>query len=179
MQTKPLRTRRKRCKSCQQLFEPDPRTKGKQQYCSKTECQTQRQRQNEKDWRERNPDCLAYQQEQSRQWHKDRPDYSCQRRSNDPELLVHNRDQTRIRMRKIRGKRMFDKSKVILTELTGGKEDNCYLTQGGKGLYVRLTKASPLSRAGSLRDNRQRFKRVPNRLPKGRLYDLSAILDSS
>ena len=125
----------------------------------------------------RNPDCLAYQQEQSQQWHKDHPDYSRQRRANDPELLKHNRDQTRERMQKIRGDKMFDKSKVILTELTGGKEDNCYLTHGGRGLYVRLTKASPLSKTGSLRDNRRRFKRVINRMPKGRLYHLSTILD--
>jgi len=177
MQVNPLRTRRKRCKSCQELFEPDPRRKGKQKYCSKTACQDKRQRSNEKDWRLRNPDCLVYQQEQSRKWHKDHPDYSRQRRANNPELLKRNRDQTKERMQKMRGQKMFDKSKVILTELTGGKEDNCYLTQGGKGLYVRLTKASPLSKTGSLRDNRRRFKRVVNRMPKGRLYHLSAMFD--
>ena len=177
MQAKPSRPRRRYCKSCRELFDPNPRTKGQQKYCSKTECQTTRQRQNEKNWRERNPDCLAYQQEQTRQWHKDYPDYSRQRRANDPELLKGNRDQTRVRMQKLRGQRMFDKSKVILTQLTGGKEDDCYLTRGGRGLYVRLTKASPLSKTGSLRDNRRRFKRVINRMPKGRLYHLSTILD--
>jgi len=80
-------------------------------------------------------------------------------------------------MQKIRGQRVFDKSKVILTQLVGGKSDKCYLTRGGKGLYVCLTKASPLSRRGSLRDNRIRFKRVANRLPKGRLYDLAQVFD--
>ena len=178
MQAKtPSRKRRKHCQACHELFVSDPRTKGKQRYCSKTECQTQRQRHNEKDWRERNPDCLAYQQEQSRQWYKDHPRYSRQRRANDLDLLENNRDQTRERMRKTRGEKMFDKSKVILTELTGGKEDNCYLTQGGRGLYVRLTKASPLSKTGSLRDNRRRFKRVVNRMPKGKLYHLSTMFD--
>ena len=175
MQAKPLRKRRRRCKSCHELFDTEPRTRGNQKYCSKAECQTKRQRLNEEEWRMRNPDCLAYQQEQSRKWHKDHPDYSRQRRANDPELLKHNRDQSRERMQKIRGKRMFDKSKVILTELTGTKVDNCYLTHGGKGLYVRLTKASPLSKSGSLKDNRQRFKRVVNRMPKGRLYHLSTM----
>ena len=177
MQAKPSRPRHRHCQNCHELFDPDPRTKGKQKYCSKSECQTTRQRKNEKDWRWKNPDCLVYQQEQSRKWHKDHPDYSRQRRANDPELLKHNRDQTKERIQKIRGQKMFDKSKVILTQLTGGKEDDCYLTQGGKGLYVGLTKASLLSKTGSLKDNRQRFKRVVNRMPKGRLYHLSAIWD--
>ena len=172
---KPSQKRRKRCHACHELFDSNPRTKGKQKYCSKTECQTTRQRQNEQDWRLKNPDCLAYQQEQSRKWHKDHPAYSRQRRANDSELLKRNRDQTKERMQKIRGEKMFDKSKVILTQLTGGKEDDCYLTQGGWGLYVRLTKASPLSKTGSIRDNRRELKRVVHRLPKGRLYALSTM----
>jgi len=176
--TKMLIKRRKRCKWCEDLFTPNPRTKGKQKYCSKIECQSKRQRKNEKDWRIRNPDCLAYGQAQSRQWHKNNPEYSQQRRSNNPELLEYNRDQTKLRMKKIRGKRMFDKSKVILTQLVGGKSDKCYLTHGGKGLYVCLTKASPLSKYGSLGDNRKEFKRVANRLPKGRLYDVAQIFSS-
>lgn len=169
--------RQKRCRHCQELFQPDARTKGKQRYCSKPECQAVRQRQNEKNWRIRNPDCLAYQQEQSRQWHRTHSDYSQKRRANNPELSEHNRGQTKIRMRKIRGKRMFDKSKVILTQVIGGKADKCYLTRGSRWLHVRLTKASPLSRRGSLGDNRSLCKRVTNRLPKGRLYDLSCILE--
>ena len=169
--------RQKRCKCCQELFQPDARTKGKQQYCSKPECQSKRQRQNEKDWRRRNPECVEYQYQQTRQWNKDHPDYSSQRRSQNPQLLKHNRDQTRQNMQKIRAKRMFDKSKVILTQVVGGKADKCYLTRGSRWLHVRLTKASPLSKRGSLGDNRSLCKRVTNRLPKGRLYDLSCILE--
>ena len=175
MQAKPSHPRRKHCKSCRELFDPDPRTKGKQRYCCKTECQTTRQRKNEKDWRVKNSDCLAYQKEQSRRWYKDHPDYSRQRRRNDPEFLKRNRDQSKERMKKMRGEKMFDKSKVILTQLTGGKEDDCYLTRGGRGLYVRLTKASPLSKTGSIGDNRRHLKRVVNRLPRGRLYALSMM----
>ncbi len=169
--------RRKRCKCCEDLFTPNPRTKGKQRFCSKSRCQTNRQRQNEKDWRQRNRDCLADQREQSRLWHRNHPDYSLKRRSNNRELLQHNRDQTRIRMKKMRGQKVFDKSKVILTQLIGGKANKCYLTHGGKGLYVRLIKASPLSKQGSLGDNRKQFKRVANQLPKGRLYDLGQVFD--
>jgi hypothetical protein len=177
MQGKPKRQRQKRCRHCQELFQPDARTKGNQRYCSKPECQTTRQRQNEKDWRRQNSDCLEYQYQQTRQWNKAHSDYSQKRRSNNPELLEHNRDRTRIRMRKVRAQRMFDKSKVILTQVIGGKIDKCYLTRGSRWLHARLTKASPLSKRGSLGDNRSLCKRVANRLPKGRLYDLSCILE--
>lgn len=177
MQKKPKRQRQKRCKSCRELFQPNSRTKGKQRYCSKPECQAIRQKKNEKDWRKRNPDCVEYQYQQTRQWNNAHPDYSRQRRSKDPQLLSRNRNQTCHRMQKIRAKRMFDKSKVILTQLIGGKANKCYLTHGAKWLYVRLTKASPLSKRGSVGDNRKLYKREVNRLPKGRLYNLSCILE--
>jgi len=90
--------------------------------------------------------------------------------------MVNNRDDTRTRMRKIRSQRMFDKSKVMLTELTDRQADKCYLTHGYRWLMVRLTKASPLSRLPFMGDNRLRLKRAVNRLPRGGLYDLSGIL---
>ena len=167
--------RRRRCLSCEDLFDPDPRTKGKQRYCSKEACQTKRQRQNESAWRLNNPDCLQEQYERSRLWYKARPDYSRQRRAANPQVLQKNRVQTKIRMRKIRARGLFDKSKSILTQLAGGKEDKYYLTQGYKWLLVRLTKASLLSKAGLLCDNHRRFKRVAKYLPQGRLYELSSV----
>ena len=173
--TKEIIHRRKRCMYCRTLFMPNARSKGHQRICSKVECQKKRQRANEKDWRLRNPDCLSDHREQSKAWHQKHPDYSRKRRKENPELLLRNREQSRERMRKIRGKKMFDKSKSILTQLVGGKSNKCYLTQGGQGLYVCLTKASPLSRQGSLSDNRKEFKRVVNCLPKGKLYNLERI----
>ena len=172
---KPLHTRRKRCQWCGELFNPDPRTKGRQRYCSKPVCQTKRQRQNESVWRIKNPDCLDYQRKQSHSWHKNRPEYSRKRHLKYPRLLVKNRNDTRIRMRKIRSQKLFDKSKVILTELVAMQADKCYLTHGYRWLMVRLTKASPLSKLICMSDNRVRLKRVVNRLPRGHLYDLSGI----
>jgi hypothetical protein len=166
-------SRRKRCLNCNELFDSDPRTKGQQRYCSKDECQAMRQRLNEKDWRLRNPDCVAYQQHQTSQWFKDHPEYSQQRRKDNPDLLIKNRDGTRLRMKKMRHRVMFDKSKSILTQLTGSNTDKCYLTRASGWLMVRLTKASPLSRRGSITDNRYQFKRIVNHLPRGKLYDLS------
>ena len=173
---KPSRTRQKRCRWCGALFEPDPRTKGRQRYCSKPACQTIRQRQNEQTWRMENPDCLDYQREQSRRWYNAHPDYSRLRRLENPRLLVKNRNDTRVRMRKTRFQKLFDKSKVILTQLVERQADKCYLTQGSRWLMMRLTKASPLSRLPFMGDNRSRLKRAVNRLPRGHLYDVSEIL---
>ncbi len=172
---RPFRSRRKRCVSCRKLFEPDPRTKGHQKYCSNSECQTVRQRINEKDWRFRNPDSVVYQQQQSREWHKNRPGYSRKRRENDPLLARKNRSDTRARMQKNRSQKLFDKSKSILTQVAGREPDKCYLARGSRWLMVRLTKASPLSKPQFVRDNRDQVKRVANRLPEGRLYDLSGV----
>ena len=168
-------TRQKRCLCCGELFNPNPRSKGKQRYCSKAACQARRQRQNESAWRLKNPDCLQEQYERSRLWHKARPGYSRQRRALNPRLLQENRNQTKTRMQKIRVKKMFDKSKVILTQLVGSKSYKCYLAHRSRWLMVRLTKASLLSKAGSLWDNRKQFKQVNNCLPRGRLYDMSGM----
>lgn len=176
---KPSISRRKRCKSCNELFDPDRRTKGRQRYCSKSRCQSIRQRLNEKSWRERNPECVAYNQEQVRKWFKDHPGYSSQRRKIQPGVAIKNRNDTCLRLSNKRAKNMFDKSKSILTQLIGNSNDKCYLAHGGKGVYICLTKASPLSKRGSLIDNRKGFKRIANCLPQGRLYDLSAVLKKS
>jgi len=170
----PARSRQRRCCCCHELFQPDPRI-AKQQYCSKIDCQKKRQRANEKSWRSRNPDCLAYQQEQSCLWHKAHPDYSRLRRNNDPVIEQTNREQTKVRMRNMRVKKLFDKSKSILTKITGSTTDNWYLARGSRWLLVRLTKASLLSKSASMSDNRHRFTRVANRLPRGRLYELSGL----
>lgn len=168
-------SRRKHCLSCSELFELDPRTKGNQRYCSKNTCQSLRQRLNEKSWRKNNPDCLAEQYKQSQLWHKAHPNYSRQRRAKNPILELENRNQTKIRMRKNRAEEVFDKSKVILTQLAGTKADKCYLTHRSKWLLVRLTKASLLLKPGSLWDNRKQCKQVNNCLPRGRLYELSGM----
>jgi len=170
----PSRSRRKRCPHCGDLFDPDPRAKDRQKHCSQPSCQKQRQRLNEKVWREKHPDCLAYQQEQSRAWHKARPDHSRKRRANDPALAMRNRIQTRLRMRDLRFKSVFDKSKSILTQLIGGTRDKCCLIRG-QWLYLRLTKASPLSKPWRVRHTGQRLRRIPNRMPRGRPYDLSGL----
>jgi hypothetical protein len=119
---------------------------------------------------------VAYQQGQVRAWHKARPDYSRKRRASDPALTMGNRIQTRIRMRDRRFRSVFDKSKPILTQLIGKTRDKCCLISG-QWLYLRLTKASPLSKPWRVRHTGLRLKRIINRLPRGRLYDLSGLFN--
>jgi len=162
--------RRKRCVGCEDLFEPDYRTKGKQRYCSKKACQKKRQRANEKCWHKRNKE---KQNECVRNWNKKNPGYSRKRRGNNPKINQENLEQTRERMQKIRATRTFDKSKLIVWQLTGNKEDKCYLARGGKWVFLRLTKASPFTRGDFMRHNCDRINRVVNVLPKGKIYELS------
>lgn len=170
------RQRRRHCRWCGELFEPDPRTKGRQRYCSKPACQIKRQRLNEAAWRAKNPECLKDQRERSRLWYEKHPDYSRARRAKYPHILIKNRGQTKTRMRKIRLQEAFDKSKVILTKLVDRHMDKCCLTQDSRWLMMRLTKASVLSKLPFIGDNRSRLKREVNRLPRSDLYNLSGIL---
>jgi hypothetical protein len=161
--------RRKRCAECRALFEPDARTKGGQKYCSKQGCQKRRQRNNEKDWRRRHRE---QQRIWVRLWNKRHSEYSRQRREKNPQLFLSNRHQTKARMQKIRARRRFDQSKVILRQLAVTKEDKYYLARGG-WMILRLTKARSFTRGRLMMDNHRRMKRVANRVPRGRLYDLS------
>jgi hypothetical protein len=61
-----------------------------------------------------------------------------------------------------------------LTQLVGNKADKSCLIRG-RWLFLRLTRASPLSKSWRVGHTGQRLKRVANRLPKGQLYDLSGI----
>ncbi len=168
----PKKTRRRHCKYCDELFDPDPRAKERQRYCSKAQCQTMRQRQNEKDWRQDNPEATA---DQKRKWQKNHPGYSQQRRAANHAMAEENRQDTKMRMQQMRWESMFDKSKVILTQMTGRKRDKCCLIRGN-WLFLRLIRASPLRKAAVIRHTGQRLKCVVNQLPKSKLYDLSGVI---
>ena len=168
----PKKLRRKRCKSCGELFDSDPRAKERQRYCSKAQCQTVRQRQNEKDWYLNNPETVAH---SKRKWQKNHPGYSRQRRAANHAMAEENRQDTRIRMQQMRWEGMFDKNKVILTQIVGRKADKCCLVRG-QWLFLRLIRTSPLHKAAVVRHTGKRLKRVVNQLPKSKLYDLSGML---
>ena len=167
------KTRRRHCKYCKELFEPNCRLPpGKQRYCSKLECQSIRQRANEKTWVKHNPEPVAI---QKRKWQQKHPGYSSQRRAANPQLMANNRQDTQKRMQELRFKTMFDKSKSILTQLTGNNSDKCCLMRG-RWLFLRLTRASRWTRPAPMRHTGGNIKRVKNQLPKSKVYDLTGIL---
>jgi hypothetical protein len=174
------RYRRKRCLHCKDLFDPNPRAHHKQCYCSAVECQRVRQRANEKNWRKRNPECVAYQQQQSRAWNKKHPEYSKKRRKENPVLARRNKEFTQKRMRRLRAQMLFDKSKLILLQLLGNTDTSCYLSRNAGWLFLRLTKTRSFLKRDCLRHNCVKFKRIKSRmarLPTGALYDLSNALE--
>ena len=136
----PKRQRQKRCLTCRCLFMPDRRSKDKQRHCSGADCQRIRRNANIRDWYWRNPDCLESQQQSTRDWFKDHPDYSRQRRLDNPSVRRKNCLQSKIRMRKIRSRRLFDKTNSIISQLNGNKQDKCFLTRSRRWLVLGLTK---------------------------------------
>lgn len=166
------KTRRRHCKSCGELFDPDRRAKERQKYCSKAECQTLRQIQNQKDWCLNNPEVVAY---DKRRWQQNHPGYSQQRRAANCALAEKNRQETKIRMHEMRSKVLFDKSKVILTQVIDKNADKCCLIRGN-WLFLRLTRVSPWRKAAVMRHTGKELKRVVNQLPKSKLYDLSGVI---
>ncbi len=167
----PPKKRRRHCKCCDDLFESDPRAKERQKYCSKTQCQTVRQMQNQKDWCLNNPKVVAY---DKRRWQQNHPGYSQQRRAAAPGRQEKNRQDTKIRMQQTRSKVMFDKSKVILTQVVDKNADKCCLIRGN-WLFLRLTRVSPWTKTAVMRHTGKVLKRVANQLPKSKLYDLSGM----
>ena len=173
---KPLLLKRKRCLSCRKLFDPNPRTKNHQHYCSKDECQIVRQRQNEKNWCQNNPDVVK---QYKSKWQRKHPDYSRLKRTSNPALAQKNRQDTKARMQKMRKSAMFDKNKSILTQVIGRNTDNLCLMRG-RWIFLCLTGTSAWTRALVMRHTSGiRLKRIANRLPRSRLYDLSGLLNGA
>ena len=169
---KSQKTRRRRCKCCKDLFDVDRRSSGKQRYCSKLECQTMRQRANEKEWVIRNVESVAI---QKRKWQQKHPGYSRERRKANPQLAEENRQDTAERMQKLRFEAMFDKSKSILTQITGNNNDKCCLMRG-RWLFLRLTRASRWTKKALSRHTGGEIKRIANHLPRSKVYDLTGVL---
>jgi len=151
---------------------PDPRSKGSQRYCFKSECQHYRQNKNRDDWYKRNPDCLEHRETLTREWFKKHPRYSRTRRKKYPSLARDNRQKTRNRMKNMRQKRVFDKTKSILTQSIGIKEDKCFLIRGRRWVLACLTKRSRLrsnrlwGKRGVVYDNQAGMQRSGYRLTK-------------
>ncbi len=169
---KSRRRRRRHCRHCGSLFLPEHRLKGKQRYCSAEACQRHRRSGNIRDWYQRNPDCLGYQRELTRQWFRSHPGYSRTRRLQNPTLREENLLKTRSRMRVLRRRELFDKTNSIFTQLNKRQGDRCILTKGRRWLLVGLTKQTRWRSSKVLWEN---YSPKKIRLPVLRNgYDLSA-----
>ena len=81
--------RKRKCRHCRELFYPDPRSNGRQKFCSRPECQKASKTESQKRWLNkpenrnyfRGPENVARVQ----QWRKDHPGYW--RRSSDENVL--------------------------------------------------------------------------------------------
>ena len=147
------RRRKRRCLNCNRLFEPNYRCKEKHRHCSNADCQRKRRNANIRDWYRRNPESLEYQKSRVRQWFKSYPDYSQNRRKGDHSLRCKNRLQSKIRMRRIRNRRLFDKTNSFILQLNENKEDKCYLTKDRRWLICGLTKQTRLRSSKVLWEN--------------------------
>ena len=170
------RQRRRACRACHEKFYPDCRQKDHQRHCSKPSCQTKRRNQNIRDWYLKNPDCLKYQRDLTGLWFKERPSYQRTYRKNHPGIVQANRKDTKLRMRRIRGLNLFDKTNSMFSELIEDKADKCFLNTRRGWLHLRLKKQTRYTEYGRLCENLAQI--TPRRVwPFGhRVYDLGRIV---
>ena len=107
------RRRQRKCRGCHEKFYPDYRQKDRQYCCARPFCQSKRNSRNNRNWYLKNPDCLTYQQDLTRQWFLSHPDYRKRYRANHPKITLKNRQDTRRRMRGIRSRKLFEKTNSI------------------------------------------------------------------
>src|SRR3989338_8267629 len=172
-----IKRRRKRsCQACQKKFYPDYRQRQRQRHCPEQSCQIIRRSQNTKDWYLKNPDCLQYQQDLTRRWFKEHPDYQRIYRANHPLKVSKNRQDVKTRMRRLRDKDVFDKTNSIMSQLIANKGDRCYLNTRSGWVHLCLIKQTRYTK--HLRLCQTPAKVTPRKVVAfGRsLYDLGPLL---
>lgn len=86
------RTRRRRCKNCDDLYKPDPRHLKRQKFCHKPACKAASKKHSQHKWlhKPKNRDYFSGSEHVTRvqQWRQDNPDYrKRQKRSKTPPLI--------------------------------------------------------------------------------------------
>ena len=162
----------KQCLCCRKKF--IPRVGQHQKYCSNRACQTKRKRKNRRAW-QADPENQKFRQAQQRKWRKSHPEYMNQWRKDHPESVDQNRKMTKVRMKRIRRRVMFEKSNQSIAQAVGNKCDvltNLY----GTIIFMRLKRGSALSKSWSDRYACKRTRSARIRMPQGRLYRVTAAL---
>ncbi len=82
---------KRKCQHCQTFFDPDPRSAGRQRYCSQPECRKASKANSQRRWQQQPPNRDYFKGpthvERVRQWRKDNPGSWRRQRSRAPEAL--------------------------------------------------------------------------------------------
>lgn len=92
----------KRCPYCQRYLPRDPRVKERRKTCGHPLCQKALKRENNSQWRRRNPDYFRDDHERLKGWLLKHPGYLKQYRATHPEYVQRNREAQRERDRRKR-----------------------------------------------------------------------------
>ena len=87
-----IRTRRRRCRHCNELFLPDSRNRSRQRYCSRPECRKASKAASQRKWLDKNPDYFRgpVHVERVRQWRAKHPGYARIKKKTLQEPLCEN-----------------------------------------------------------------------------------------
>lgn len=145
----------KRCRGCRELFEVKPQA-AKAKFCSKKECQQERQRRKYRRWIAQ-PENAAAHRAARKSWAKDHPDYSSRYRATHPGYVREDNQrraesQRRARaFRKATGWRQIAVERLSAVEAMGS--DACSAKQTGSSRridaivgYLRWTVEGPMFR---------------------------------
>jgi hypothetical protein len=170
-----MRRRKRTCRICRDKFYPDYRQRGRQYCCVRPLCQSKRRSRNNRSWYLKNPDCLAYQQDLTRQWFLDHPDYRKRWWTTHPEMTLKNRQDTKRRMKEIRRRGLFEKTNSMFSEVLKNKGDRCFLNTRSGWVHLRLKKQTRYTEYGKLCQDLGHTPRIIRPFG-GALYDLGQIV---
>jgi len=90
----------KKCLYCKTQFVPHPKVGKRQITCGEPACKAALKSDNNKKWRQRNPDCHCNDYPRVKDWLEQKPGYLKAYRESHPEYVEKNREAQRVRYRR-------------------------------------------------------------------------------
>jgi hypothetical protein len=90
----------KTCPYCKTPFSPDPKVNNRQKTCGKPACKRALKAENNRRWRQTNPDSYRNDYCRLRAWLEHNPDYLKRYRESHPEYIEKNRKAQKVRDRR-------------------------------------------------------------------------------
>ena len=90
----------KECPYCKAQFTPHPKVGKRQKICGKLACKAALKADNNRKWRERNPDCHCNDYPRVKEWLEAHPGYLKDYRESHPDYVRKNREAQRVRDRR-------------------------------------------------------------------------------